>query len=136
MNSSFDLDPNIEPPIPSHIDESDDNSSVPNLSIPTQLPIKPPNKVDDFLKQFRIQSTQQDGESLSSPEQGISFKNTKHKTLQDKDTNTLYLLLNFKCRVWVSGGLGFIMCRQLYLEYICPMFFLSIFYISYSFVYL
>ena len=48
MNSSFNLDPNIEPPIPSHIEASDDNSSVSNLSLPTQLPIRTPNKVDEF----------------------------------------------------------------------------------------
>ena len=50
MNSSFNLDPNIEPPIPSHIEASDDNSSVSNLSLPTQLPIRTPNKVDELKK--------------------------------------------------------------------------------------
>ena len=52
MNSSFNHDPNqqrdIEPLIPSHIEASDDNSSVSNLSLPTQLLTRIPNKVDEF----------------------------------------------------------------------------------------
>ena len=43
----------------------------------------------NLKKQSRIQSTQQDGESLSSPEQNTSFKKTQHKNLKDKETNTL-----------------------------------------------
>ena len=42
----------------------------------------------NFKKKSRIQSTQQDGESLSFPEQNASFKNTQHKTLKDKVPNT------------------------------------------------
>ena len=72
MTSSFKHEPNqqrdIKPPIPSHIEASDDNSSVSNLSIPTELPTRISNKVDKFLKIFQTQSTQQDGGSLSSLE--------------------------------------------------------------------
>ena len=65
MNSSFNHEPNqqrdIKLPIPSHIETSDDNSSVSNLYIPTQLPTRIPDKADAFLKIFQTQSTQQDG---------------------------------------------------------------------------
>ena len=68
MNSSFNHEPNqqrdIKHPILSHIEASDDNSSVSNLSIPTPLPTRIPNKIDEFFKRFQIQSTQQDCESL------------------------------------------------------------------------
>ena len=40
----------IKPPIPSHIETSDNHSRISNLSIPTQLPIRIPNNVDEFLK--------------------------------------------------------------------------------------
>lgn len=89
MTSTFNHEPNqqrdITYPIPPHIEASDDNSSVFNLSIPTQLPTRLPNKVDEFLKWFQIQSTQQDGGSLSSFEQTISSKNAQHQKLKDKE---------------------------------------------------
>ena len=92
MNSSFNHAHNqqrdIKPPILSYIEANDDNSSVSNLSIPTQLPTRIPNKFDELFKRFQIQSTQQDCESFSSLEQTTSFKYTQHKTLKDKESNT------------------------------------------------
>ena len=68
-----------KPPFPSHIKGSDNNSSVSNLSTPTLLPIRIPNKVDEFFKKYQSQSTQQDSKSLSSFDQNSSSKDTQHQ---------------------------------------------------------